>query len=310
MQIDSHSLEKSLNELRALAAAKLANDPLPVGREAEERIRAEIAEHELGNNVAELETLGYTILPPGKSAPMELIDRLRSAVLARVDAGEVQDFGRGLGLGATAFHILGDDRCFEEALMAPAPRTLIAYLLGYRAKLSQAIGMVKERGEPALAIHADHSSKYPAPWPLLPHYCQVTWALTDYTLENGAVCVWPGSHRWGRPIPDDMRMCHDHPEMKVLEMPAGSVLIWHGSLWHGSMPRTAEGRRVTLVFPHCREYAQTQELFWATVTPQMIERNPPLFCTLMGLTSVMPYIHGGPSAEMLDTGPSTGSHFE
>lgn len=161
MQIDSHSLHKSLEELRALAAAKLKDNPLPVGREAEERIRAEIAEHQLGTHIAELETLGYTILPPGKSAPTELVGRLRDKILARVDAGEVDSYGAGSGLGASIFGILHEDRCFEEALMAPAPRALIAYLLGYRAKLSQSVAIIKERGEPALAIHADHSLKYP-----------------------------------------------------------------------------------------------------------------------------------------------------
>ena len=139
--------------------------------------------------------------------------------------------------------------------MAPAPLTLVTYLLGYRAKLSQSTVLIKDSRAKALPMHADHSGKLPAPWPNISQYSVVTWVTTDYTRENGAVCVWPGSHRFGRPVPDDVVMDHDREEIEVLEMPKGSVIIWHGSLWHGAVPRTADGQRVTLVLPHVRPYS-------------------------------------------------------
>ena len=77
-------------------------------------------------------------------------------------------------------------------------------------------------------------------------------------------------------------MRHDHEEIKVVEVPAGSVIAWHGNLWHGAVPRTADGQRMTLVLPHVRDPIQPQEIFWASTTPRMIERNLPRFCTLMG----------------------------
>ena len=37
---------------------------------------------------------------------------------------------------------------------------------------------------------------------------------------------------------------------------AGSLAIWHGSLWHGSRPRSAEGMRITLPYVYGRSYLQ------------------------------------------------------
>ena len=169
-----------------------------------------------------------------------------------------------------------------------APGALVTYLLGYRAKLSQSTALVKAAGTKPLRIHADHSGKIPAPWPSVAQYCNVTWVTTDYTRENGAVCVWPGSHRFCRPVPPDLEMAHDHPEVEVLEMPKGSVIVWHGSLWHGAVPRTSAGERVTLVLPHVRDHVQAQELYWASTTPEMIERNGSRFCALMVSTRPTP----------------------
>ena len=188
--------------------------------------------------------------------------------------------------------------------------TLVSYLLGYRAKLSQCTGLIKGKGTPALPLHADHSGKFPAPWGPLANYCVITWVLTDYTRDNGAVCVWPGSHRWGRPVPPDLTMAHDHEDIRVLEIPAGSLIAWHGSLWHGAVPRQSDGQRVTLVLPHVRDALQPQELFWATTTPEMLKRNGPRFGTLMGLTSAGPWIADGPSPSRLAMGPLLGSPFE
>ena len=310
MAIDRFKLADELNALRELAARKWKEDPLPVGRAATDRLNREIEENDLHKNIAELETDGYTILPPGKAAPPDLIERIKTAMDRLAQSNRTDMMGSASGLGSTLFHMLPEDPVFEEALMAPAPLTLVSYLVGYRAKLSQCTGLIKDQGAPALALHADHSGKFPAPWGKLSNYTVVTWVLTDYTRENGALCVWPGSHRFSRPVPPDMTMAHDHEDIRVIEVPAGSVIAWHGSLWHGAVPRTAEGNRMTLVLPHVRDSVQAQEMFWASTTPEMIERNPARFCTLMGLTSAGPWIQDGPSIERLQMGPSIGSQFE
>ena len=261
MAIDAVQLAADLTELRGLADAKLVEQPLPNGEEAGKRLQADIERYDLKSEIADLETKGYAILPPGKAKPVEFFDRLRETILRLAETRRHGAFGPASGLGTALYHLLPQDRIFEEAVMAPAPLTLVTYLLGYRAKLSQSTVLIKDSRAAALGMHADHSGKLPAPWPNVAQYCNVTWVTTDYTRENGAVCVWPGSHRFCRPVPDDIVMDHHREEIEVLEMPKGSVIVWHGSLWHGAVPRTAEGQRVTLVLPHVRDHIQPQEIY-------------------------------------------------
>ena len=309
MSIDQVTLARELNHLRELAQKKWEEDPLPTGRDAEVRLKKEIQALALESHITDFETDGYTVLPPGTAAPIELFDEIAS-VMEGLAKRLKTDNPAVSGLGETLYHMLPEHPAFERALMARAPLTLVTYLLGYRAKLSQCTGLIKDSNVPALGIHADHSAKCPAPWSPISNYSVVTWVLTDYTRENGAVCVWPGSHLRGQPVPENLVMAHDHPEMRVLEIPRGSVIIWHGSLWHGALPRTASGRRMTLVLPHVRDSVQPQELFWSSVTEEMISRNPPRFCTLMGLTSGPPWFQDGPDREQFVMSPYGGSKFE
>ena len=63
------------------------------------------------------------------------------------------------------------------------------------------------------------------------------WAITDFTKENGATQVVPGSHKW-----DKERMPLDE-EIENAEMSAGSVFIYTGSVMHGGgANQTSENR--------------------------------------------------------------------
>jgi hypothetical protein len=234
-------------------------------------------------------------MSPDVAGSAELWPRVRDAILAINDENNQAPDGMERSRGRNLWHLLPQDRIFEQALMAPPQLALIAYLMGYRAKLSQFRGIVKDNSsvEP-MEIHADHSRKVPAPWPSDAQYCTVTWVLSDYNRENGAVCVVPGSHKLGMDVPPEFVMAHDHPDLEVVEAPAGSVIVWHGGLWHGAVPRTAPGRRVTLVMPMVRFHLLPQELFWASTTPEMLERNSSRFAALVGLLGSWPWGPEGP----------------
>ena len=282
------TVEEHLKKVHEITLRKLAEDPLPTGKEAEKRIHAEIRELGLEKNIADLETDGYTILPPGKAAPIEFVERLRDKIL---EITEVVPESGILGVGGykTLFHMARRDPIFEEALLAPMPLALMNYLLGYRAKVSHSSALLKGKGdEGRVMFHGDHSTKIPGPWTISLH-ASVSWVLNEYTRDNGAVCVVPGSHRRGHSVPDSLVMAHDHEDVKVLELPAGSVIVWHGSLWHAALPRKNEGQRLTFVWAGCRDYVQSQEAYWLSTTPEMLERNPRQFATLMGLTSQYPW---------------------
>lgn len=295
MTIDHVKVTRELAHLREIAARKLNNEPLPTGMQAPQRLRTELKELGLEANALDLELKGYTVVEPGRVAPAEFCDRLRRTILAidRTDQPEAQ--GEGNPRGRLLWHLLARDPVFEQALMQPVPLALVAYLLGYRAKLSQCTASIKDATSTMpFDFHADQSRKVPAPWGSDAQYCTVTWALTDYTRENGAVAVFPGSHRTCTDVPDEYLRAHEHPDLEVIEAPAGSLIVWHGGLWHGAVPRTASGERVTLMLPMVRFHLLQQELFWASVTPEMVERNSSRFAALMGLAGSWPWGVDGP----------------
>jgi ectoine hydroxylase-related dioxygenase (phytanoyl-CoA dioxygenase family) len=108
-------------------------------------------------------------------------------------------------------------------------------------------------GEDAQPIHAD-DQLIPLDKPHRPTVCNSMWALTDFTEANGATRIIPGSHL--RDHNPDYGAPYDSI---AAEMPKGSVLIWHGSLWHGGGANTTDERRVGIAMNYCAGFVRQQE---------------------------------------------------
>jgi len=108
-------------------------------------------------------------------------------------------------------------------------------------------------GESAQPIHAD-DQLIPLTKPHVPTVCNTMWALTDFTEANGATRIIPGSHL--RDHSPDFGAPYDSI---AAEMPAGSVLVWHGSLWHGGGANTTDERRVGIAMNYCAGWIRQQE---------------------------------------------------
>ena len=108
-------------------------------------------------------------------------------------------------------------------------------------------------GETAQPIHAD-DQLIPIPKPHPPTVCNTMWALTDFTEANGATRLVPGSH-----LAPDNPVYGGEYETIAAEMPKGSVLVWHGSLWHGGGANRADVRRVGIAMNYCAGYIRQQE---------------------------------------------------
>jgi ectoine hydroxylase-related dioxygenase (phytanoyl-CoA dioxygenase family) len=108
-------------------------------------------------------------------------------------------------------------------------------------------------GETAQPIHAD-DQLIPIPKPHPPTVCNTMWALTDFTDANGATRLVAGSHLGT----ENPVYGADHDTIPA-EMAAGSVLVWHGSLWHGGGANTTDDRRVGVAMNYCAGYIRQQE---------------------------------------------------
>jgi ectoine hydroxylase-related dioxygenase (phytanoyl-CoA dioxygenase family) len=107
--------------------------------------------------------------------------------------------------------------------------------------------------ETAQPIHAD-DQLMPLAKPHAPTVCNSMWALTDFTDANGATRLVPGSHLADR-SPD---LAADYDSIPA-EMARGSVLIWHGSLWHGGGANRTDTDRIGIAMNYCAGWVRQQE---------------------------------------------------
>jgi ectoine hydroxylase-related dioxygenase (phytanoyl-CoA dioxygenase family) len=279
---DSGALEE------AFAGAFLPEDEL-VDR-AMARTREAIAVLGLEKQAFDLDTLGYTVLTPTELDAGDLALRLREALLdiAAEKAGGVRPdlHGGGVAGGRTAVgqgqflhHVLFKNRVFEEALLNPRVLALSTYLLGESCVLSSMNAMIKSAGPDNLELHTDQVGT-PAPFPAYAQVANATWALTDYSKDDGSISFVPGSHRLCRH--PTRREAIDQSLAVPVTAPAGSLIVWHGNTWHGAFARRTPGLRVNLMTYFCRWYLLPQALYRQTVPREILDRNPDRFAVLMG----------------------------
>ncbi len=108
-------------------------------------------------------------------------------------------------------------------------------------------------GERAQPIHAD-DQLMPLTKPHAPTVCNTMWAITDFTEANGATRLIPGTH-----LAAASPNYGEAYESIAAEMSKGSVLIWHGSLWHGGGANTTSERRVGVAMNYCAGWVRQQE---------------------------------------------------
>jgi ectoine hydroxylase-related dioxygenase (phytanoyl-CoA dioxygenase family) len=131
-------------------------------------------------------------------------------------------------------------------------------------------------GESAQPIHAD-DQLIPIPKPHPPTVCNTMWSLTDFTEDNGATRLVPGSHL----LDHSPTYGQDYPSIAA-EMPKGSVLVWHGSLWHGGGANRTDTRRVGIAMNYCAGYIRQQENQQLGIPLEVARRFSPRLRQLVG----------------------------
>jgi ectoine hydroxylase-related dioxygenase (phytanoyl-CoA dioxygenase family) len=262
------------------------------------KIYGEIQRLGLEKNIAELEAYGFTVVEPGKAAPLEFVERLRDKVLEvarRRGGGALASEVKGENqrdVGDLIYHMLWEDRIFEEALMNPVALALITYLLGENCLIQSVTGQIKVQTAARTTVHSDNGM-IPSPFPPYAQVANATWVLSEYTKANGCLLMVPGSHRHCRhPTPME---AGDEETMVPIEVPTGSMIVWHGNQWHGAFPKTnPETIRVNLIMLFCRMYLTPQEPLRYEVTPEILRRNPPRFAKLVGQHIAYGWTDAGP----------------
>ncbi len=150
---------------------------------------------------------------------------------------------------------------------------LLEYCERYQLHLGQVIRI--RPGQQAQRIHRDR-------WAWGTHLAHVEpqlntiWALTDFTAENGATQVVPGSTRW-----EDSRR-PEPGEIARAEMTKGSVLVYTGSVFHGGGQNTSDGDRIGLNITYSLGWLRQEENQYLSTPPHLARELEPDLQRLVG----------------------------
>jgi hypothetical protein len=138
--------------------------------------------------------------------------------------------------------------------------------------LTQGIGI--QPGEPPQFLHRDEDI-----WPF-PNTFEIManamWAIDDFTEENGATRLIPGSHLWPRdrqPQPG---------EALPAVAPAGSVVLWLGGVLHGGGANRADAVRRGVVMSYRLGWIAPSEKLLLSIPPEVARELPVLLQKLIG----------------------------
>jgi ectoine hydroxylase-related dioxygenase (phytanoyl-CoA dioxygenase family) len=216
-------------------------------------------------------------------APVKLIDacasELRSS-LNEFDESQRTDFSGSKTL-----------RCSGVLRYAPSCAELIAHktvldvadaiLLPSCAEyqIGSTTGIEILPGESDQQLHRD-DTPYPIQVAGLELQIGVMWAFDDFTAENGATRVVPGSHRF-------LRAWH-RPELTRWAnavMPKSSALFYLGSTWHGGGANRSHSPRAGLINTYCLGWLRSEENHYLEVPPQVARRYDERVRRLLGYTT-------------------------
>ena len=154
-------------------------------------------------------------------------------------------------------NLIDKDPMFDVCFTHPRVLAAMNHVLKAEFKLSSLNSRAALPGEGLQALHADWKGGVdPSDFQV----CNSIWLLVDFTKENGATRVVPGSHQTGQhpaDVLDDPKA--SHPDEVQIIAPAGTVVIFNSHLWHGGTLNQSDSPRYALHSYFCRRH-QPQQL--------------------------------------------------
>jgi len=232
---------------------------------------------------ASLDDLGYALveglLPPDDvAARLGALDDLFAATPTGRNAFEGYHTQR-------IYAVYAKTRAFDDLAVHPLLLAALDHALGEHYQFSAPVALQIGPGEAAQVLHRDEGI-YPLPQPHPPVVVNSMWALCDFTEANGATRLVPGSHRW----PPKRRPETDEQEVVTATMPAGSVLIYLGGLWHGGGANTSDQPRPGLLLEYVVSWLRPQETQLIAVPPDVARDLPPRLQELLGYNVYPPFL--------------------
>jgi ectoine hydroxylase-related dioxygenase (phytanoyl-CoA dioxygenase family) len=246
--------------------------------------------------VREIQRDGYAVVP-GALKP-------ETVAAARAGLGgllETAPWGTGFDGTRTkrVWAPVARSRSMDEAALNPVVLAVVEELIGAGTQFGITVAIEVHPGQTAQVLHYDQGI-YPLPRDR-DVMLTALWALDDFTEANGATRMVPGSHRWPASKPDPA-------ETVPAVMPAGSVLLFAGRLYHGAGANTTDRPRLGVVIDYVQPWLRPCEAHTLSANHDDIRQLPVRLQELLGFNQPSPYfgfVNGGHPRDWLVSGPTS-----
>jgi hypothetical protein len=219
--------------------------------------------------VRDLREWGFVIIPG--PVPPDGVARLAEAYDAAVAAAAPDDVAT--GSTTTRVHdFVTRGPAFDGLYIHPPVLDACARTIGRPFKLSALLGRTVRPGAAAQALHVDFAADADG-WPMVGFILMVD----EFRPDNGATGFVPGSHRW--PSLPGYATCDrvaDYEGQVLASGPAGAVIVYNGSVWHGHTANRSGKPRRSLQGAYIRRDAQSGFNLRDRLRPETLARLGPV----------------------------------
>jgi ectoine hydroxylase-related dioxygenase (phytanoyl-CoA dioxygenase family) len=192
--------------------------------------------------------------------------------------GPRQAHSDGSGPVHYTFGLVSKGEVFRDLIVHPKALAYARHVLGPDLTLFSYSGNAIGPGAPGGGPHTDQIYM-PAstPWPVV---CNVIYMLDDFTEDNGATLVVPGSHRRSR-----RELNGDSFAAGAVSVtgPAGSALVMESRVWHSiGVNRTADVVRHAILAAYGKPFLRPQENWTFSVPEAVVAEASPELRELLG----------------------------
>ena len=217
---------------------------------------------------SQLQERGFVVLPG--PVPSDRVERLANAYTAAVASATVDD----VKIGSTSTRVsdfVNRGPEFDPLYMFPPLLEACCLVIGRPFKLSSLQARTVRPCMPAQDLHVD-VQRDSADWPLLGFILMVD----EFRPDNGATRFVPGSVLLpGTPA--------EHAGLVLACGPAGSLLIFNGSAWHGHAANTSSDPRRSIQGAFIPRDGRAGTDFAAGMQPETRARLAPLARKVLAL---------------------------
>ena len=227
----------------------------------------------IGDVVNSIDHQGYAVVEDFLAAAE--VAAIREAFNSEVLITQMRAIGTSTGCTWRAHNLLAKTRATDAIVLDPRLRAIVSGVIGKYHQINITTLFNTLPGETRQDLHQD-DGLWPIPRPHPPFLCNVLFAFDDFTKENGATHLVPGSHlRTGQ--------VDQSAESVQIQMKSGTALFWEGGLWHGGGANvTPDQERMGFFISHLVSYLRPSDLHLVSVPREAARQMPQRLQRLLG----------------------------